>query len=77
MIAISNSTPRKHCGVCGCASLKIDEVAHHGRMLLAECSRCEHRWTETLPDWVRGRRVRPVRVAAAAGSRHRGRAEAA
>jgi hypothetical protein len=82
MIAFPNSSSKKHCGVCGCESLQIDEVAHQGRMLLAQCSRCQHRWTEALPDYSRGRRSRPRRVIASSGasvaaSRNAGRAEAA
>ena len=34
------------CAVCGSHSLRVDEVNHFGRMLLSECKRCHHRWTE-------------------------------
>lgn len=73
----SHSRFSKQCGVCGCESLRIDEVAFQGWMLLAECPRCQHRWTEALSDSTPTRRSRPSRVVAAASARAAGHAEAA
>ena len=36
------STP---CPVCRCTSVRLDEVDAGGVLHLAECPRCEHRWT--------------------------------
>ena len=34
------------CGVCGCNEVCTDEVVlDQGRLQLAECPRCDHRWT--------------------------------
>ena len=33
-----------HCQVCGSSDLQVDEVQSGGRLLLAECGRCDHRW---------------------------------
>ncbi len=33
------------CPVCRCDSVRVDEVEAAGRLHLAECPRCEHRWT--------------------------------
>ncbi len=35
------------CLVCGFAEVVTDEVIDRGIVLLAECPRCQHRWTET------------------------------
>ena len=40
-------TPTR-CPVCGLAEVRIDEVVDHGVVLLAECPRCEHRWTSSI-----------------------------
>jgi hypothetical protein len=34
------------CLVCGFAEVRTDEVVDRGVLLLNECPRCEHRWTE-------------------------------
>ncbi len=34
------------CLVCGSSEVRTDEVHHRGVLLLAECPRCQHRWTE-------------------------------
>jgi uncharacterized Zn finger protein len=34
------------CRVCGSAEIRTDEVVDRGLVLLAECRRCEHRWTD-------------------------------
>jgi DNA polymerase III alpha subunit (gram-positive type) len=36
----------RRCLVCGFAEVVTDEVVDRGLVLLAECPRCEHRWTE-------------------------------
>jgi ribosomal protein L37E len=49
--------PRTRCAVCGFSEVRTDEVFDRvsereiaGRwMLLAECPRCEHRWTSREP----------------------------
>jgi hypothetical protein len=33
------------CRVCGSSEIRSDEVIDRGLLLLAECPRCEHRWT--------------------------------
>jgi len=35
------------CLVCGFGEVRTDEVIDRGLVLLAECPRCDHRWTET------------------------------
>jgi len=37
------------CPVCGCAEVRTDEVIDRGLWFLAECPRCEHRWTSRAP----------------------------
>ncbi len=34
------------CLVCGFAEVRTDEVVDRGLLLLNECPRCDHRWTE-------------------------------
>jgi hypothetical protein len=36
------------CLVCGFSEVRTDEVIDRGVVLLAECPRCEHRWTRPL-----------------------------
>jgi hypothetical protein len=53
------------CRVCGCTEVVTDEVVDRGILLLAECPRCDHRWTEQralATPVVRG--LPEVRVAA-------------
>jgi hypothetical protein len=38
----------RRCLVCGSSEVRTDEVVERGVLLLAECPRCEHRWTERL-----------------------------
>ena len=33
------------CLVCGSSEVRTDEVIDRGVVMLAECPRCEHRWT--------------------------------
>ena len=37
------------CLVCGFAEVRTDEVVDRGIVFLAECPRCEHRWTSREP----------------------------
>ncbi len=37
------------CLVCGFTEVRTDEVVDRGVVLLAECPRCEHRWTAPAP----------------------------
>jgi hypothetical protein len=46
------------CLVCGFSEVRTDEVVDRGTILLAECPRCEHRWTERAVPLAPG--VRPV-----------------
>jgi hypothetical protein len=60
------------CLVCGFAEVRTDEVVHHGVVFLAECPRCEHRWTAPMAaaprpsPVVRVRPPEPREVASAA-----------
>jgi hypothetical protein len=57
------------CRVCGFSEVHTDEVLHRGTLILAECPRCEHRWTAPAEAPRSGpgvRRVRAVRPARAA-----------
>jgi hypothetical protein len=72
-------SPVLRCRVCGFAEVRTDEVAECG-LMLAECPRCEHRWTDRLrpthhaqpvyhaqPDHhAQPEQPRPARVAALA-----------
>ena len=40
------------CLVCGFTEIRTDEVVDGGWVLLAECPRCDHRWTERPPARV-------------------------
>jgi hypothetical protein len=46
------------CLVCGFTEIRTDEVVDGGWVLLAECPRCDHRWTERPPAWVAPASVR-------------------
>jgi len=46
------------CLVCGFSEVQTDEVIDRGLVFLAECPRCEHRWTSAAP--LESIRVRPV-----------------
>ena len=37
------------CLVCGSAEVHTDEVIDRGVVFLAECPRCDHRWTRREP----------------------------
>ncbi|CAG0979026.1 hypothetical protein MYXO_01741 [Myxococcaceae bacterium] len=38
------------CLVCGFAEVRTDEVIDRGLVLLHECPRCRHRWTDRAGD---------------------------
>jgi hypothetical protein len=38
------------CLVCGSSELRTDLVLDRGFVFLAECPRCEHRWTAPAPE---------------------------
>ncbi len=40
------------CLVCGFTEVRTDEVVDRGVVLLAECPRFDHRWTERPTAWV-------------------------
>ncbi len=48
------------CLVCGFAEVRTDEAVDRSPVFLAECPRCDHRWTES-PQPLLQARVRPVR----------------
>jgi len=50
------------CLVCGFAEVRTDEAFDRGPVFLAECPRCDHRWTES-PAALQPARVRSVRQA--------------
>ena len=37
------------CPVCGFAEVRTDEAVDRGIVFLAECPRCEYRWTSRAP----------------------------
>ncbi len=49
------------CLVCGCSEIRTDEVVDRGIVLLSECSRCDHRWTESAAGAATARAVVPAR----------------
>jgi hypothetical protein len=53
------------CAVCGSREVRSDEVEHGGWLLVGECPRCDHRWTQRLSGLPAPARA-PVRVAASA-----------
>jgi len=42
---VARETSPEACPVCSCREVRLDEVELGPRMKLAECPRCEHRWT--------------------------------
>ena len=40
---------RARCGICGFSEVRTDEVVDRGVLFLAECPRCDHRWTSPEP----------------------------
>lgn len=37
------------CPCCGSGEVRTDEVVDRGLLFLADCPRCEHRWTSRAP----------------------------
>ena len=46
------SVERREVPALPAAEIRTDEVVDRGVVLLAECPRCDHRWTERPPTWV-------------------------
>ena len=44
------------CLVCGFAEVQTDEVVDAGVVFLAECPRCDHRWTHFVEEITPRRR---------------------
>ncbi len=40
---------RLRCCICGFSEVRTDEVVDRGLLFLAECPRCQHRWTSLEP----------------------------
>jgi hypothetical protein len=40
---------RLRCCICGFSEVRTDEVVDRGILFLAECPRCEYRWTSQEP----------------------------
>jgi len=47
------------CEVCGSPDMLVDEVQSGGRLLLAECARCDHRFTGRVGSSRVSRGARP------------------
>jgi hypothetical protein len=45
----TNFNRRLGCCICGFSEVRTDEVVNRGVLFLAECPRCEHRWTSQEP----------------------------
>jgi hypothetical protein len=43
------SRTQLRCTICGFTEIRTDEVFDRGLVFLAECRRCDHRWTSTEP----------------------------
>ena len=54
------------CLVCGFTEVRTDEAVDRGLVFLAECPRCEHRWTSPTPQWKEQAVTGPVGVRTAA-----------
>jgi hypothetical protein len=52
------------CGVCGSRDVHTDAVEHGGWLALAQCARCDHRWTQPARE-----APAPVRALARVGTR--------
>jgi hypothetical protein len=51
------------CALCGSPEVRTDAVEESGGLLLAECPRCDHRWTQPSREALARA---PMRVAAPA-----------
>ena len=48
--SVGNSLNRRaRCGICVFSEVRTDEVVDRGVLFLAECPRCDHRWTSQEP----------------------------
>ncbi len=48
--SIGSSLDRRlRCCICGFSEVRTDEVVDRGVLFLAECPRCEYRWTSQEP----------------------------
>ncbi len=45
----TSSSRRLSCCICGFSEIRTDEVIDRGILFLAECPRCEYRWTSQEP----------------------------
>jgi hypothetical protein len=54
------------CLVCGFTEIRTDEVVDRGVVLLAECPRCDHRWTERPTAWLAPESLRRAEETSAA-----------
>ena len=64
IVALARAPERRtHCRVCGFAEVRTDEVEWTHALLIAECPRCEHRFTQPAPPRPRAQTpaVRVVR----------------
>jgi len=50
------------CLICGFTEVTTDEVVDRGLVFLAECPRCEHRWTSPTPPRNEPAVAGPVRL---------------
>ena len=57
------------CLVCGSSEVRTDEVIDRGLVFLAECPRCEHRWTSRAPFAPFAPGAAPYAAGGAAGGR--------
>jgi hypothetical protein len=64
IIACDSTHIRTRCAVCGFSEIQTDEVENRGLLLLAECPRCDHRWTSRDRGDVTLRVGRPAVVRA-------------
>ncbi len=46
---VANFDRRLRCYICGFSEVRTDEVLDRSVLFLAECPRCEHRWTSPEP----------------------------
>ena len=53
------------CLICGFTEVTTDEVVDRGLVFLAECPRCQHRWTSPTPPRNDPAVAGPVRVSTA------------
>ena len=54
---------RLRCCICGFSEVRTDEVVDRGVIFLAECPRCEHRWTSQEPITAEPTATRPLSTA--------------